>query len=143
MAIAAISPITNDYTSRLMELYRSAWWATTRTEADVEMVLEKTPVTIGLVDEATSDLVAFARILTDEVCFALILDVIVHPKRKGNGFGQRLMETVLSHPRVVTARSIELVCQPDLVPFYEKFGFTDRIGSSRLMRRTSDSNLVS
>ncbi|MEO3925750.1 hypothetical protein ABGB07_18040 [Micromonosporaceae bacterium B7E4] len=35
-------------------------------------------------------------------------------------------------------RSVELVCQPDLMPFYRRWDFTEQVGRSRLMRRTSD-----
>jgi hypothetical protein len=39
--------------------------------------------------------------------------------------------------------SIELVCQPELMPFYRRWGFSEQVGRSRLMRRTSDAVLVS
>lgn len=31
---------------------------------------------------------------------------------------------------------------PDLMPFYRRWGFTDQVGRSRLMRRTSDPRLT-
>ena len=32
---------------------------------------------------------------------------------------------------------IELVCQPELIDFYRRWGFTDHVGASRLMRRAA------
>jgi hypothetical protein len=31
-----------------------------------------------------------------------------------------------------------VVCQPELVAFYRRWGFTERVGRSRLLRRTAD-----
>jgi len=49
----------------------------------------------------------------------------------------------LQHPQLAGVRSVELVCQPELVPFYRRHGFTDQVGHSRLMRRSADLNLIS
>jgi hypothetical protein len=48
------------------------------------------------------------------------------------------MDTIVGHARLAGVQSLELVCQPALVPFYRRWGFTDRVGGSGLMRRTSD-----
>ncbi len=47
-----------------------------------------------------------------------------------------LIDAIVKHPRLADVRSVELVCQPDMVPFY-RWGFTDEVGGSRLMRRPS------
>jgi predicted GNAT family N-acyltransferase len=87
------------------------------------------------VDDRAHRLAAFARVLTDDVYLAMILDVIVDPTYRGTGLGRALMDTVLAHPRVSGVKSVELVCQPGLVGFYEKWGFTQDVGTSLLMRR--------
>ncbi|WP_329475594.1 GNAT family N-acetyltransferase [Kribbella sp. NBC_01484] len=68
----------------------------------------------------------------------------VEPARlhRGAGLGAALMDAVVSHPRLADVRSIELVCQPELVPFYRRWGFTDEVGRSLLMRRTADARLA-
>ncbi|NEA33736.1 hypothetical protein G3I17_18985 [Streptomyces sp. SID13031] len=53
------------------------------------------------------------------------------------------MDAVVQHPRLAGVRSIELVCRPDLVAFYRRWGFTDKVGRSGLMRRTTDPRLTS
>ena len=35
----------------------------------------------------------------------------------------------------LSERWFELVCQPDLMPFYRRWGFTERVGGSTLMRK--------
>lgn len=76
--------------------------------------------------------------LTDKTCLAIILDVIVAPDVRGAGVGSAIMDAALAHPSVADVKSIELVCQPDLIAFYWQWNFTDQVGQSRLMRRTAD-----
>ena len=71
--------------------------------------------------------------------------VLVAPAggRKAEGDGKMrlpdsLAERICSEPTLRNVASIELVCQPELVPLYEKWGFSENAGRSRLMRRTSD-----
>nr|GID84480.1 hypothetical protein Ade03nite_34040 [Actinoplanes derwentensis] len=61
---------------------------------------------------------------------------------RGAGVGSTIMDAALAHPWVADVRSVELVCQPDLIPFYRRWGFTDQVGQSRLMRKTADPSLT-
>jgi len=124
-----------------LRLFKSAWWTASRDLSGVRTMLSQSDVIFAL--RLDGRLEGFARVLSDEVYLALILDVIVSPTRRGEGLGAALMDAIVNHPTVRGARSIELVCQPDLVPFYSRWGFTDRVGRSRLMRRTTDPALVS
>ena len=130
--------IDGDRVAELLQLYRSAWWASERTAAEVSSMLRHCDLLTGLVDEATDQLVAFARVLTDHTYFAMIFDVIVTPEWRGTGLGRELMECVLAREELAGVQSVELVCQPDLVGFYEQFGFSGDVGTSLLMRRTFD-----
>lgn len=73
----------------------------------------------------------------------MILDVIVDNDCRGQALGDRLLEAVMELPDVASVNSVELVCQPDLLAFYERHGFTVDVGQSTLMRRTSDPALRS
>jgi GNAT superfamily N-acetyltransferase len=117
----------------LMDLYASAWWASSRRAEDVERMLSRSDVVVGVADGGR--LVGFARVLTDFVYFGMVMDVVVAPDRRGSGLGRVLMDTVVNHPRLAGVRSLELVCQPELIPFYAACGFTDDVGRSTLMRR--------
>jgi GNAT superfamily N-acetyltransferase len=128
---------------QLMRLWASAWWAAGRTEDETRRVLAGSDVVVAVTERAPGRLVGFARVLTDQTCLAVILDVVVAPDVRGSGVGAMLMDAVLSDPRVAGVKSIELVCQPELMPFYRRWGFTDQVGQSRLMRRTDDPTLLS
>ena len=69
---------------------------------------------------------------------SVVLDVIVDPAFRESGFGTRLMDELLARPELATVDSIELVCQPELIDFYRRWGFTDVVGRSLLMRRTTN-----
>lgn len=128
----------------LKELFKSAWWTASRDLEGVTAMLERSDVVFALrLPGEPGELAGFARVLTDEVYLAMVLDVIVTPRHRGGGLGAALMEAILSHPKVSGARSVELVCQPDLIGFYRRWGFTDEVGRSRLMRRTADPALLS
>ncbi|MFB6726884.1 GNAT family N-acetyltransferase [Kribbella sp. NPDC056345] len=119
----------------LAALYRSAWWLTDRTAAETSRILAESDLVFALID--TDRLVGFARVLTDYAHVALVLDVVVSPDARGAGHGATLMEAIVTHPSLQDVRSIELVCQPDLVPFYRRWGFTTEVGRSLLMRRAA------
>lgn len=127
----------------LMKLFASAWWASQRTEAAARGVLAGSDVVVAATDRGSGRLVGFARALTDRTHLAVVLDVIVAPDVRGRGVGSMIMEAMLAHPWIATVSSVELVCQPDMVAYYRRWGFTDKVGQSRLMRRTADPSLIS
>ena len=86
-------------------------------------------------DAASSELVAFARVLTDYTYKALIFDVIVAESQRGEGLGKRLMDEILDHPRLADVDQFELYCLEEMTEFYERWDFTDELGDLRLMRR--------
>ena len=121
---------------QLMELFASAWWASRRVESDARAMLAGSDIVVAVLRRPSGRLAGFARVLTDRTYFAMILDVIVAPGRRGEGVGAMILDAALAHPWVAGVQSVELVCQPGLVDFYRRWGFTDRVGESRLMRRT-------
>lgn len=123
----------------LLELLRTAWWMSDRTPEDVALMLTESDLVFVLT--SAGRVVGFARILTDFTYVALLLDVVVAEDSRGSGYGAALLDAVVEHPRLAVVRSLELVCQPELIPFYRRWGFTDQVGRSLLMRRTSDPRL--
>ena len=75
---------------RLRRLYRGEWWTQGRKLAAVESMLTNTDEVIGSVDQTTDQLVGFARVLTDGVSKALILDVIVAPDFRNQRLASQL-----------------------------------------------------
>jgi predicted GNAT family N-acyltransferase len=129
--------LSDEQVEDLHRLYQNEWWTKGRTLPDVRRMLEHSTLIFGFCDPDTRRLVAFARVLTDFTYKAFLFDVIVAPHCRNEGLGRTLMDAVLRHPALQSVRHIELYCLPELVPFYERWGFTDDLGAVRLMRKTA------
>jgi GNAT superfamily N-acetyltransferase len=135
MALRLIERLAGDLPEQLHRLYQQEWWTHRRNVDDVRRMLEGSDVVVAYIDEETGSLAGFARVVTDFVYKALVLDVIVRQDHRGTGLGAKLMDDVVGHPRLRDVQHFELYCRPELVPFYERWGFTDDLGELRFMRR--------
>jgi GNAT superfamily N-acetyltransferase len=95
-------------------------------------MLAGTDLVLALIDRETDRLVGFTRALTDWRYRAYVYDVIVAPDWQGQGLGRVLVEAMLT--RLEGVETIELTCRPDMVGFYRRWGFTDELNGSLLMR---------
>ena len=128
--------LTSSQIDQLVALFQTEWWTKGRTRADTEMALQMGGPMFAFVDPESDDLVAFARTITDGVYKAMIFDIIVKVTWRGTGLGALLMETVLNDPALVNVKHRELYCLEDMVPFYEKWGFTDKLPGLYFMRKS-------
>ena len=128
--------LTESQVSDLMELYKNEFWSDKRTREDVVKMLAATDVIIGLVDECDR-LIGITRVLTDFVYRAMIFDVIIKPTHRKMGLGAKLMDAVLNHPKLQTVENFALNCLPHMIPFYERWGFSDDVGEIKFLRRTT------
>ena len=135
MATTAIDRIRPEQIKQLRELYQQAWWTRERTLEDVRRMLDHTQVVVGLVETGTGRLVGFTRVLTDLVYRAYIHDVIVAESHRGRSLGARLMDALVAHPKLRSVEKLILTCQPDLVPFYQRWDFQTDWAEQQLMVR--------
>ncbi len=131
-----VETLTESQVSDLIDLYKNEFWSDKRTREDVVKMLASTDVIIGLVDECDR-LIGITRVLTDFVYKAMIFDVIIKPTHRKMGLGAKLMDAVLNHPKLQTVENFALNCLPHLMPFYERWGFTDDVGDIKFLRRTT------
>ena len=108
----------------LQALYQQAWWSRGRRLEDVRLMLAATDLILALEDADTGELVAFSRVLTDGVYRAHLFDVIVKDSHRGQGLGKAIVEAAMAHPVLGQVEKVALWCRPELVPFYEAWGFT-------------------
>jgi predicted GNAT family N-acyltransferase len=133
-----VETLTESQVSDLMDLYKNEFWSDKRTRQDVVKMLASTDVIIGLVDECdASRLIGITRVLTDFVYRAMIFDVIIKPTHRKMGLGAKLMDAVLNHPKLQTVEHFYLNCLPNMMPFYERWGFSDDVGGLKFLRRTT------
>ena len=134
MTIKRIDKLNEQQISQLHLLYQNEWWTKGRVLSDVKIMLRNTDFIFALCEEDSNQLIAFARVLTDKVYKALILDVIVDPKYRSRGLGREIMQMIINHPDLKYIKHFELYCLPELIPFYKKWGFTHELGELTSMR---------
>ena len=117
-------------------MYEGEWWTTSRPREAVERMLDNSDIIVAFEDLETAALVAFSRILTDYSFKALIFDVIVRRDLRGSGLGRRLLDAICMHPDLAGVRHLELYCKADMIPLYERWGFTADLGDLTFMRLT-------
>ena len=133
-----LSALSEAQVEQLHSLYQGEWWTAGRSFADVRTILEYSDFVFGIAAPGSAQLLAFARVLTDRVYKALVLDVIVHPEHRSAGLGSYLMAHILAHPILSKVRHIELYCLPEREEFYRRQGFTSELGELLLMRRSKE-----
>lgn len=53
----------------------------------------------------------------------VVFSVAVHPDSQGLGVAARLLRDFLHRARLLEKKAVMLLCQPELVPYYARFGF--------------------
>lgn len=118
---------------QLVDLFRMQDWSADREVGDVIRMLARTQHLYGFVDPADEALVGFARVMTDAVYKALVLDMIVRPDWRGSGLGRRILDAVIADPELASVKHFELYCPPEMAAFYADWGF-ERPGRDVFMR---------
>ncbi len=133
--------ITDSYDDAILSgtlaLLSQEWWTRHRRPQDVDASLRASQLVFTAAG-SDGQVVGTARVLTDFVYLATVLDVISSQAHRGQGVGAALMEAITEHTRLQRVDSIELICQPELEDFYVRWGFSTEVGRSGLMRRTSN-----
>jgi predicted N-acetyltransferase YhbS len=133
-----VNALSEAQAGQLHALYQREWWTAGRSLADVRTMLQHSDFVFGIVAPDSQELLAFARVLTDRVFKALLLDVIVHPDHRSAGLGSFLMAHIAAHPVLSQVRHIELFCLPVRTDFYRRHGFTSEVGELVHMRRSNE-----
>lgn len=106
---------------QLQELFRlTAFWAQDRKVDELKVAIANSEPAISVWNG--KQLIGFARATSDGIYRATIWDVVVHPDYRGAGLGSKLVETVLSHPRINRVERVYLMTTHQQ-HFYERIGF--------------------
>jgi N-acetylglutamate synthase-like GNAT family acetyltransferase len=98
----------------------AAFWATDRSLEEMGLAIANSEPVITAWDG--EQLIGFARATSDGVYRATIWDVVIHPHYQGAGLGRKLVQTVLSHPKMSRVERIYLMTTHQQ-SFYERIGF--------------------
>ena len=107
--------------SQLQSLFRlGAFWAQERSIEDLSLAVINSEPVISVWDKER--LIGFARATSDGIYRATIWDVVIHPDYRGGGLGCKLVETVLSHPRMNRVERVYLMTTHQQ-QLYKRIGF--------------------
>lgn len=121
---------------QLQELFAlGAFWAKERNIEDLAEAIKNSEPVITVWNK--QQLIGFARATSDGVYRATIWDVVIHPDFRGTGLGSKLVESVLSHPRMSRVERIYLMTTHQQ-QFYEKIGFQQNHSTTMVMYNRSN-----
>jgi len=126
--------LSNKQIEQLFELFKQMWWAKDRTLDEVNIML-KNSISFALIENTTPNLVGYARVITDEIKYAFIFDVMVVEFLRGKKLGKFLIQTIISDARFKNVKNFELTCAPEMMSFYEKLGFSEDYGLKSIPMR--------
>ncbi len=101
-------------------LSKTAFWAKDRNPEDLQIALANSSPVVTVWN--CEELIGFARATSDGIYRAAIWDVVIAPDYQGMGLGRKLVETVLSHPKVNKVERVYLNTTHQQ-SFYERIGF--------------------
>ena len=117
--------------TQLQALFKlGAFWATERKIEDLNIAIENSEPVISVWD--SQKLVGFARATSDGIYRATIWDVVIDPEYRGAGLGRKLVQTVLSHPRMNRVERVYLTTTHQQ-SFYERIGFEVNSSSTMIL----------
>ncbi|WP_298754449.1 GNAT family N-acetyltransferase [uncultured Psychroserpens sp.] len=113
------------------EFLTETYWAKGRTLEEVRTSIEHC-LCFGVYHENKQ--IGFARVATDYVVFAYLMDVFILPQYRGKGYSKQLMETVHKEPKLKSCH-IWMLKTSDAHKLYHQFGYTELKHPEKVMER--------
>ncbi|WP_408031912.1 GNAT family N-acetyltransferase [Tenacibaculum xiamenense] len=113
---------------------KESYWGQGRTFEEQKKAIENT-LNFGLFHNEKQ--IAFARVMTDKVFFAYLLDVFVTEEERGKGYSKILVNEILNVPELKNVHKWMLATK-DAHTLYEKFGFELVKRPNMLMEKMND-----
>lgn len=99
--------------------YRS-YWAKGRSLESVKKSIDNS-MCFGVYDYE-DNMLGFARVVTDKVVFAYLMDFFIFEKYQGNGLGKNLVKHIIGHPDLQV--KLWFLATTSAHGLYEKVGFS-------------------
>lgn len=115
----------------IQDFLKDIYWAAGRTVEEVQTTIDAS-ICFGLY--LNEKQIGFARVITDYVVFAYIMDVFIDQKYRGKGYSSLLIEAVLNEPQLQKVTIWRLATR-DAHFLYKKFGFTSLATPERMMEK--------
>lgn len=117
--------------SFIQDFLKDIYWAAGRTIDEVQTTIDASfCFGIYLDDEQ----IGFARVVTDYVVFAYLMDVFIDEKYRGKGYSSILIDAMMKEPELQQVKIWRLATS-DAHFLYEKFGFKPLATPEKMMEK--------
>lgn len=115
----------------IQDFLKDIYWAAGRTIEEVQTTIDAS-FCFGIYLDGKQ--IGFARVVTDYVVFAYLMDVFVTPSMRGNGYSSMLIRAMMDEPELQQVKIWRLATS-DAHFLYEKFGFAPLAHPEKMMER--------
>ncbi|PWH81719.1 GNAT family N-acetyltransferase [Algibacter marinivivus] len=117
----------------IYKFIKNSYWGASRTFEEQKIASENT-INFGFFQNGNQ--IAYARVMTDKVFFAYLLDVFVVETHQGKGLSKLLIDKILNFPEL---KNIDkwMLATKDAHKLYEKFDFVAIKSPEKLMEKLS------
>ena len=115
----------------IQHFLKDIYWAAGRTIDQVQTAIDHSfCFGIYLNDKQ----IGFARVITDYIVFAYVMDVFITQDHRGKGYSSILVDTMMKEPQLLKVQVWRLATA-DAHFLYKKFGFTVLSKPERMMEK--------
>ena len=115
----------------IQHFLKDIYWAAGRTIAEVQTTIAHSfCFGIYLGDKQ----IGFARVITDYVVFAYVMDVFITEEYRGKGYSSLLIDNMMNEPQLKNIQ-IWRLATTDAHFLYQKFGFKELAHPEKLMEK--------
>ncbi|MDG2431052.1 GNAT family N-acetyltransferase [Flavobacterium sp.] len=115
----------------IQNFLKDVYWSAGRTIAEVQTTIDHSFCFGIYLDEQQ---IGFARVITDYIVFAYVMDVFIDEKHRGKGYSSDLIRAMLEEPQLQQVK-IWRLATADAHFLYEKFGFALFARAERMMEK--------
>jgi GNAT superfamily N-acetyltransferase len=117
--------------SFIQQFLKDIYWAAGRTIEEVQITIDNSfCFGIYLNDKQ----IGFARVITDYVVFAYLMDVFINEEHRGKGYSSILINSMMTEPKLKEVKIWRLATS-DAHFLYEKFGFKALAHPEKMMEK--------
>lgn len=116
----------------IQHFLKDIYWAAGRTIEEVQTTIDSS-FCFGIYLD--NEQIGFARVITDYVVFAYMMDVFIDEAHRGKGYSSILIEAMMKEPKLQQVKIWRLATR-DAHFVYEKFGFKLLAHPERMMEKT-------
>jgi len=115
----------------IQDFLKDIYWAAGRTIDEVQTTIDNS-FCFGIYLEDQQ--IGFARVITDYVVFAYVMDVFITEEHRGKGYSSILIDAMMKEPELQQVK-IWRLATADAHFLYKKFGFTSLAYPERMMEK--------